>query len=151
MDAYKKHLKTKETIVPQNDLERYLSDPPENDDRSFDILTWWKKNCIRYPVLAKMVRDVLATPVSSVASESEFSTGGRILDTYRSSLSPEMAEALICTQNWLKPSFVDFKDLNLSEEYELLENVVAEIGQVLSGVDVGPASPAAGVGPTTGL
>ncbi|RHN67298.1 hypothetical protein MtrunA17_Chr3g0101291 [Medicago truncatula] len=58
-----------------------------------------------------------------------------------------MAEALICTQNWLKPSFVDFKDLNLSEEYELLENVVA----VLSGVHVGPASPAVGVGPATGL
>jgi hypothetical protein len=125
-DAYKAHLKTKETTtVPQNDLERYLSDPPENDDPSFNILTWWKKNCVRYPVLATMVRDVLATPVSSVASESAFNTGGRILDTYRSSLSPEMVEALICTQNWLKPSIIDFKDLNLSEEYELLESVVA--------------------------
>lgn len=62
-----------------------------------------------------------------------------------------MVEALICTQNWLKPSIIDFKDLNLSEEYELLESVVAEIGQVLNGVDVGPAGPAAGVAPATGL
>jgi len=35
-----------------------------------------------------------------------------------------MAEALTCCQNWLKPSFIDFKDLNLSEKYQLLENVV---------------------------
>ncbi|XP_057750610.1 uncharacterized protein LOC130969058 isoform X2 [Arachis stenosperma] len=32
------------------------------------------------------------------------STGGRVLDVFRSSLSPLMAEALICTQSWLCPS-----------------------------------------------
>jgi len=68
-------LKTKEIIVQQNDLERYLSDPPENDDEKLDILVWWKKNEVRYPVVATMVRECLATPVSTVASESAFSTG----------------------------------------------------------------------------
>jgi len=37
--------------------------------------------------LAAMVKEILATPVSAVASESAFSTGGRILECYRSSES----------------------------------------------------------------
>ena len=44
---------------------------------------------------------MLAIPVSTVASELAFSTGGPILDPLRSSLAPEMVQSLICTQNWL--------------------------------------------------
>ena len=51
-----------------------------------------------------MARDVLAVPVTTVASEAAFSTGGRILDPFRSSLSPKMVEALICLKNWCSSS-----------------------------------------------
>ena len=65
----------------------------------FDILMWWKMNSSRYRVLFQIARDVLAIPISTVASESTFSTGGAYLDLFH---SPNTVEALICTQNWLK-------------------------------------------------
>lgn len=64
----------------------------------------------RYRVLSLIARDVLSVPVSTVASESAFSTVDRILDPFRSSiLSPRMVQCLICLKNWLNA---------LDEEYE---------------------------------
>ncbi|KAK1383621.1 hypothetical protein POM88_021356 [Heracleum sosnowskyi] len=73
---------------------------------------------------SKMARDVLAIPVSTVASESTFSTSGRILDSFRSSLSPKMLEALVCTQSWLKEGCACIKSrehLDEAEYYKFLE------------------------------
>ena len=81
------------------------------DDRTFDILQWWKANASRFKILSLITRDVLAIPVSTVASESAFSTGGRVLDLFRSQLSPKTVEALICTQQWLCASHqIDLHD-----------------------------------------
>lgn len=48
-----------------------------------------------------IARDFLAIPISTVASESSFSTGGRILTPHRSRLRPDTLEALMCVQDWL--------------------------------------------------
>jgi hypothetical protein len=92
--------------------------------KDFDILGWWKVNVIRYPILAEIARDVFAIPISTVASESAFSTGGGVLDCFRSSLSPLTAEALICTHNWLKSRLSD-------EELEEILNEFDELGKCL--------------------
>ena len=48
-----------------------------------------------------MARDFLAIPLSTVASESAFSCGKRILGDTRSSLTPDMLQALVCAKDWL--------------------------------------------------
>ena len=107
-----------------NDLERYLveeSVSPLKPD--FDILSWWKENQRKYRVLSQIARDVLAIQVSTVASESAFSTGGRILDPFRSSLSPKMVEALICTQNWVRSSHEGIQVKDYLDELQTYENI----------------------------
>ena len=63
-----------------------------------------------------MAQDILAIPISTVASESVFSTSGRILDDFRTSLTPFMLEALVCTQDWLRRS----TPINIQENIEEL-------------------------------
>ena len=88
----------------KSELEKYLKEncKPYNRHVELDILNWWKVNSSRFPILSNIAREVLAIPVSTVASESTFSTGGRVLDPYRSSLTPKMVEALVCTQDWVQ-------------------------------------------------
>ncbi|KAI3496628.1 hypothetical protein L1887_38999 [Cichorium endivia] len=92
-----------EDAMEKSELEEYLDSPPEkmNND-SFEILKWWSDKCTTYKVLASMAKDILAIPVSTVASESAFSTSGRVVDEFRSSLGAKTVETLICTQDWLR-------------------------------------------------
>ena len=66
--------------------------------------------------LAHLAHDVLAIPVLIVASESVFSTSRRILDDFRSHLTPFMVEALVCTQDWLQRT----TPINIQEDMEQL-------------------------------
>ena len=100
-----------------SEVERYLSDPVEDPSNlKLNVLLWWKVNGSKYPILEKIARDVLAVPVSTVASESAFSTGHRVIDEYRSSLTPCMVEALICTKNWLQAKLFTNLVYNLQED-----------------------------------
>lgn len=85
-------------------LDLYLRQPtvivPKGNH--FKILDWWKANQAKLPLLSKLARTVLMAPMTSVASESAFSTGGRILDEFRSQLSIPIVEAFICAQDWLR-------------------------------------------------
>ncbi|XP_050211323.1 zinc finger BED domain-containing protein RICESLEEPER 2-like [Mercurialis annua] len=91
-----------ETGPRKSELETYLNEAPVESDEDFNILKWWKLNAGRFPILSRMARDILAVPISTVASESAFSTSGRVLDCFRSSLTPRIVEALVCTQDWLR-------------------------------------------------
>ena len=55
-----------------------------------------------YPILSQIARDILVIPVTTVASESAFSTGGRFVSPYRNRLHPSTLEALMCSQSWIR-------------------------------------------------
>lgn len=81
-----------------------MEEPASDRKRELDILEFWRSVQYRYPHLCQMAQDVLTIPITTVASESAFSSGGRVLDQYRSCLTPENAEALICGRDWLRAS-----------------------------------------------
>jgi hypothetical protein len=88
----------------QNELDMYLKDQLVSPNVSIDILEWWNTNSQKYPTISRMARDILAVPASTVASESAFSTGSRVISDYRSRLTSETVNALICLQDWMRPS-----------------------------------------------
>ncbi|KAM0063229.1 putative transcription factor/ chromatin remodeling BED-type(Zn) family [Helianthus debilis subsp. tardiflorus] len=85
-----------------SDLDKYLEEPvfPRNYD--FNILNWWKVHTPRYPILSTMVRDILGVPVSTLTADLAFSTGGRVIDNHLRSVDPDIRQALICGQDWLR-------------------------------------------------
>ena len=117
--AKKMKLNNCSTSTNKSELEKYLSEETEDPESKIDILAWWKVNSNRFPVLGHMACDVLAIPITTVASESAFSTSGRILDDFRTSLTPFMLEALVCTQDWLRRPTVDIKES--TEELAIIE------------------------------
>ncbi|CAM9004130.1 unnamed protein product [Rhodiola kirilowii] len=92
-----------------HEVDRYLLDPivKAANPSDYDILAWWKdKYGDKYPDLAALTKDIMAIQVSTIASESSFSTSRRVIDPFRSSLSPKSVEALICYQNWIRPESI---------------------------------------------
>ncbi|RAL49171.1 hypothetical protein DM860_017201 [Cuscuta australis] len=94
------------TVSSHNELAMYqgVSCDYDDDDVDFDVLGWWKRNEHMFPCLGMLARQVLSVPVSTVAVEQEFSARGNILTNFRSCLSAESLETLVCNQDWLKTS-----------------------------------------------
>ncbi|XP_070047084.1 zinc finger BED domain-containing protein RICESLEEPER 2-like [Nicotiana tomentosiformis] len=111
----------------KSELEKYLTEEVENEIADSNILLLRKVNSPRFPILAEMARDVLSISISSVASECVFSTGGRILNSFRSSLTPKLVEVLVCLQDWLRseplPVSVE-EDLDVLEQLEQGSNIL---------------------------
>lgn len=118
---FQKHLEEVEIGGGKSELDKYLEEACEKETPNFDILNWWKVNSSKYKVLSEVARDVLAIPVSTVSSEAAFSTGGRVIDQFRSSLTPKLVECLICMQDWLRATPLPFEVEESVAEIEELE------------------------------
>jgi hAT family C-terminal dimerisation region len=76
--------------INNNELLSYYLGSME--DNQIDILEYWKRNATTYSTLAMMARDVFTMPVSTVPSESYFSSANRILTDKRTKLGSKLFE-----------------------------------------------------------
>lgn len=84
-----------------DELEAYLAEPLYDGDA--DAFTVWRTLLApRFPNLAKMARDYLAIPGTTVGIERVFSNGGRVASPHRCRLTPKMLDKLMTLQNWLR-------------------------------------------------
>jgi hypothetical protein len=90
-----------------------LEEPRLDSNVDLNILEFRKVNELRYPIVPAMAHDILSISISTVASESTFSIDGRVIDQYRSSLKPNIAETLVCTRDWLYGEQCNFSFLQI--------------------------------------
>ncbi|KAL9678681.1 hypothetical protein QQ045_016530 [Rhodiola kirilowii] len=107
-----------------NDLDSYFADAPEAAlNKEFNLMEWWKVNQFKYPIVAKIAKDIFAIPSSTIASEAAFSLGKRVVDPFRASLTPLMVEALVCTTDWVRAEEFDFYKEPTDEEFEMYKEL----------------------------
>jgi hypothetical protein len=83
---YVDHVRSSDIIrLIKTDLDIYLEEDVylSGMETDFDVLAWWKYNALKYRILSKMTRDILPIPISTIASESSFSAGGRVIESHR--------------------------------------------------------------------
>ncbi|XP_031265171.1 zinc finger BED domain-containing protein RICESLEEPER 1-like [Pistacia vera] len=103
-----RHMKVVQSVPPEKSkLNGYLEEGcyishDRGDPTTFDALQWWKVNTLKYRLLSKMACDILAIPITTIASEATFSAGSRVIETYRASLSPETVSVLLCGGDWCR-------------------------------------------------
>ncbi|CAM8972375.1 unnamed protein product [Rhodiola kirilowii] len=102
MSQFMKLRKQMDVVEIKNEVDKYFNEPFEDlSNKNFNLLDWWKENA-RYPILSKISKDIFAVPTSTVASESTFSLGSRVVDPFRATLTPKMVEGLVCLNDWLR-------------------------------------------------
>jgi hypothetical protein len=84
---------------PENELDKYLAAGVVSEDE--DVLQWWKRHADEYPRLARIARDYLAIPATSVPSERAFSSGANLISDKRCSLDEKTIQACLCLKSWL--------------------------------------------------
>ncbi|KAG4176384.1 hypothetical protein ERO13_A11G241301v2 [Gossypium hirsutum] len=91
-----------------DDYKRFLNESSTKKlelelNSQIDVLDYWSKSLVRYNELSLLARDLLAIPISTVASESAFSMDKKVITPLRSSLKPKTVQAVVCLDDWMRP------------------------------------------------
>jgi hAT family C-terminal dimerisation region len=81
-----------------NELVSYCLGSMEPD--GINILSYWKRNETAYPTLVMLTHDIFVVLVSTVPSESCFSSANMILTNKRSRLGAKTFERLVFLKDW---------------------------------------------------
>nr|GEV37599.1 zinc finger BED domain-containing protein RICESLEEPER 2-like [Tanacetum cinerariifolium] len=89
-----------------SEYERYVNSDfvtllDNNAFATFHLLGFWKANESMFPVLSRIAMDIISVQANSVASESAFSTSGRVLSIRRTRLTPTSLEMCMCLKDHL--------------------------------------------------
>ncbi|GKA91594.1 histone H2B.3-like protein, partial [Tanacetum coccineum] len=123
-----------------------------------DIIDGFRDYKYGVSILSAMARDLLAVQASTVASESAFSTSGRIISERRSRLTPESVKVCVCLKDYLDgvdrgpgvkmiPHSKDAADKKKKRHKKSVETYKIYIFKVLKQVhpDIGISSKAMGI------
>jgi len=144
VDIFDRYLSS-QPIVSTNyvrtELDLYLEEPLWPRTTDLDIIHWWQYAGMKYPTLRNIAQDILAIPVTTVASESVFSTSGRIISPSRSRLAPKMVEALMCMQAWSRAEMLGIYAGFCFTFMVALFSLIHDNTNLLILFDLGPESP----------
>nr|GEX27553.1 protein LURP-one-related 10-like [Tanacetum cinerariifolium] len=115
-------------------MEDFVTHLQTKEFETFDDLGFWKANETTFLVLSPMSMDILSVQATLVASESAFSTSGRVLSIRRTRLTPASLEMCMCLKDHLdaqeckqdKSTFetpVNFKEEILDAEVQANEAI----------------------------
>ena len=88
----------KQRVEKRSEMGRYLTKPVA--DRNVNILEWWKYHADKFPCLARIARDYLAIPATSVPCERAFPGGTDLITNKRGSLNDDSIEICLCLKSW---------------------------------------------------
>ncbi|KAA0032093.1 zinc finger BED domain-containing protein RICESLEEPER 2-like isoform X3 [Cucumis melo var. makuwa] len=123
----------------KTEVARYLDEARIDcmGDEYLDLLTWWKVNSSRFKIISQVAKDIYSIPISTVPSESAFSTRGRSkpLDDMTEEIdgAEEIDEEFI---NIGKKMEAAFENLNNDSMWDVLSdgNPVQEVAHISNGV-----------------
>lgn len=87
-----KHIKVDQQMSTLGEELSRFQNVSQSED---DILSFWRKNEVNFPKLAKIAKVVLCIPMTSAKSESAFSIAGSLIRKRRASITPFRAEKLL--------------------------------------------------------
>lgn len=115
-------------ITASSELQRYnlepLWQPPDSDDEKEQeerrkgkepqtIITWWRDNRSRYPILYRIAMDHLAAPATTAEDEREFSRADDVINNDRPRLADTTAQSIQCLRSWCMSGIVNLREVRL--------------------------------------
>lgn len=104
---------------PHAEIESYLTADFEYVGAEFDVLKWWSRRNVQFPIMSLIAMDILAVPASIVSATQAFNTGGGsyMLEERKSYLSFQNLENQLVLGDWTKAEGRD-QENDYEEEQE---------------------------------